>query len=357
MPTRIKILSWNLRTYGSTKKTADEYRVIVDTILGSAADIVCIQELMHGHDGNRTIGSAISQKSIRRMKRLADELVRQDPNCTWWYSYTGRNAGRSTGDVRHSADAYGFLWKENPDQSAQNHGVNSSTLIDLPAGIASNPCILRLPTRNFPNRRPGLLQLQVAYTDAAGNAQTLPLNVISFHATTPTNQIWNYKRIRQQGGITKVSRSPGAGKSIQLLVDFNEIGGGHLVPVPNDETVVLGDFNFDIDKAAAEPTDPYDKLRANYQMRIGALGPPITGSKTTYSPISIATNRAVSSYDNVFEKSPTNLTYVGSGVIDFIEAQVGPGQNWNAAHAKYYGRQHGRGVSDHMPVYAEYDVQ
>jgi endonuclease/exonuclease/phosphatase family metal-dependent hydrolase len=341
-------MSWNLRTYGSVEKTADELRVIAETILNSRADIVCIQELMHGTGIGTNIGTAISPVSVQRFDHLFQELVILDAPSNWAGACTGRNAGRSQ---THSADAYGFLWKRNPGAALSNfrHALPAMTIGLLPA-LPNNARILILA--GFPNRRPGQLVLTIQGGAAAGVVPPpLSLSLISFHATTPTNLYVGAERVNAPGMRANFRIFPAAGTAIRRLNEFPAV-----VPAapPVVNTIVLGDFNFDL-SSTRNPPNPYDSLTGiGYNMRINNHA-----VKTTYRPDGAAADRFVSSYDNIFDIGP-NLQFVaGSGnPIDFILQNQDPADmdQLLQAHGRWYGIQHGGGVSDHLPVVAEYDV-
>jgi len=359
MPNRIKIMSWNLRTYGYVAKTAEVVRVIAKTILESRADIVCIQELMCGDQnfnvGDPIIGAPISAACIQRFNSIIQDLHHLDAPANWDSRITGRNAGQS---LTHSADAYGFLWKRAPVLSQPNfrHGLPATpaTTIGLtaapPAAPPNNPGILNVA--NFPNRRPGQLRLTIDWVAPGGMGVVLNLSLISFHATTPTNVYKVFVRANPPGGRVVFNSQPAAGTAIQWLGRIPEVAP---VPpaLPAVNTIILGDFNYEL---SAARRNPYTSLTDNGYV-MGIINPV---TKTTYRPNGADPDRFVSSYDNIFHIGPNLQLVAGSGQnIDFIRDQslrlINP-VTLVASHDRYYGIQYGKGVSDHLPVVAEYNV-
>jgi endonuclease/exonuclease/phosphatase family metal-dependent hydrolase len=354
----LRILSWNIRTFGTYTPNAEDMRRIASIITNSQADIVCIQELMIGNGVIGQVGARISDQSLNIVRDLGTALGTADPNAGWSGAVSGVNSGISD----HMRDAYAFVWKSKPANSANVHAQPVDTITNL-----GDVVILRqVGTDNFPGRRPGMLTLSVQ----AGTTVT-PVNVISYHAPTPCNRF---------------SKGIGSGVGINALASLPEVGGGlwssngHVwtyetdeTDLPQIDTVVLGDFNFSMDQNQAAST--YQNLLTNYQ---GCVSSPDSVVYTTYAPSGMDALRLVSAYDNLFvlkahaQFAPA-LTFAQSGSIDFIadaakqlgdaigflpnDLDLGKITAWYVIHQDQYKRQHAqRGLSDHIPVWADLTV-
>lgn len=86
----LSVVSWNLKDMGKSK-TEVVIGIIAETL--SAYDIVAVQEVVAGPGGSQAIA------------RLADELNRKGTK--WEYEVSGVTSG----DSRHKAERYAFLWK------------------------------------------------------------------------------------------------------------------------------------------------------------------------------------------------------------------------------------------------------
>lgn len=340
----LKVMSWYLKYLGKVKKEPDELRIIAKTILENNVDIVCIQGLMHGHKIDTKIGTPITKESIDILENIRQELKSQDSNATWEKEYTGRNAGRSKSfsGTKYLADAYGFLWKKK-SSSIIEIKLNTEPYImpmkiEKPANDeepANDEDLMK--DENFPNRRPCMIIFDVSYKNSSKT-----INIISFHATTPSDC------------MTDDNYRPAAGKAISKLIEFDEITGDDNI---KKSTIILGNFNYDLSQENANKA--YRNIRRYYKMRIGAIGEG-NDIKTTYSfnPCNKGDERFESSYDNIFDR---NLRYKeGSGQrIDFLQKAVEweMANNLIDAHMRYYyweNSDHERGVSDHLPVIVEY---
>jgi hypothetical protein len=234
-------------------------------------------------------------------------------------------------------------------------------------GIAlmSEPVILRQdPVDHFPGRRPGMITALVVAKDSV-----TPINIISYHAPTPCN---------------KFSKGKGSGYGINALATLPEIGGGiqqvrnrqwvwldNQTPLPQIDTIVLGDFNFTMSDKWAAFT--YRNLLTYYT---ACVSTPDDVKYTTYAPSGMDALRLISAYDNIFvlkqhKAFKPALAKVGSGVIDFILEQskvlgeaigfqdvgTGTAAAWYVIHQDLYKRQHAvRGISDHLPVWTEFSI-
>jgi endonuclease/exonuclease/phosphatase family metal-dependent hydrolase len=351
---KLRVLSWNIRTFGSHIPNAADLRRIADIILQSQADIVCIQELMIGSGVVGVVGAPISPRSIGIVEDLVIALHEADLDGRWWHACSGVNAGEGEGQ----RDAYAFVWKERPNKSKFAHPEAPDAILDL-----SEPVILRqMGNDNFPGRRPGMFIVNVQ----AGQTVT-PVNVISYHAPTPCNRFSN--------GV-------GSGYGINALATLPEIGGGvqqgdghnwsyqsSVMPLPQIDTIVLGDFNYTMDDRWASFT--YNNLLTNYQ---ACVSDPGHVQLTTYAQSGTEALRLISAYDNIFvlrkhsEFTPS-LNFSSCGVIDFIaqDAKIlgqavgfrdfGTEAAWYVIHLDQYKKQHARnGLSDHLPVWAEFTI-
>ena len=199
---RLRVLSWNIRTFGTHPVTEGDLRNIAQIMAGSQADIVCIQELMTGKGIEGQVGSPISQGSIDLMNALRLVLASADPGADWQVGCSGVNSGKGR-TVKKMRDAYAFLMKGSPSRSANAHSDPVAAIQPL-----SDPVILRQPGNdNFKGRRPGMITVYVV------TKSVTPVNIVSFHAATPCNTY---------------SKGKGAGYSIASLATLPEVGGGML---------------------------------------------------------------------------------------------------------------------------------
>ena len=349
----LRVLSWNIRTLGSHPLTTPVLGSIVEIILNSKADIVCIQELQIGRDVVGEVGAPISQSSFDVIERIYSGLNKKVPGANWWWACSGVDSGISDS----MRDAYAFLFKQTPNTSKDDY-----CHIDAPDKIEDlcEPVILRQPgVDHFPGRRPGMFTVKVTAAKTE-----IPVNIISYHACTPCNTF---------------SKGNGAGFGINALATLLEIGGGmyksdghksvysSLNPLPQIDTIVLGDFNYSMDQNWAKFT--YYNLLLNYTACISTLD---KAQLTTYSPDSTKTFKLISAYDNIFLLSKHDdfkpaLSYKkSSGVIDFIAEEIknlGPLHDltvediWFTLHQDAYGRQYAtEGISDHIPVWADFTI-
>lgn len=351
---RLRILSWNLRTFASHPPTAGDLRILADIILASQADIVCVQEVQIGTGVVGTVGAPISVTSLDAVGALNEALHEGDPGGDWWMACSGANSGISD----HMRDAYAFFWKQQPSHSKYAHPEAPDKIDDL-----AEPVILRqLGEDAFPGRRPGMLTVNVY----AGKA-VAPVNIISYHAATPVNQF---------------SKGAGSGYGINSLATLPEIGGGmqkgtgrswtyeeSVTALPQIDTVVVGDFNYSMDETWAAFT--YKNLLSNYR---ACVSDPDHVVLTTYAASGQEPLRLVSSYDNIFVllKHSTFipvLTFSSSGCMDFIQeaakklgqaigfSNFGTEAAWYVIYQDLYKQQHAtRGLSDHLPVWAEFTL-
>ena len=351
---RLCIMSWNLRTFATQVPSQAFLRVVPVIILKSHADVVCIQELQTGKGVTGVVGAQISASSANAVKTLTDALAQTDSLAGWRYDFSGTDSGRKPGSTPKMRDAYAFLWKQSPSKSDFAH---DDPLDEINA--MAEPVILgQQGADNFPGRRPGMLTVNVR----AGKV-TVPVNLISYHAQTPANQF---------------SKKKGAGCGIDSLATLPEIGGGQwksngnqksytasVTPLPQVDTVVLGDFNFTMGKE--QKFDPYKNLLTNYEACISTYQDPV---KTTYSMKPTEALRLVSAYDNIFVLRKHNsftpaLKFSTPGWFDFIRDEAkklgdaigcrfGTESAWYVIHLDNFKKQHAQdGISDHIPVWAE----
>lgn len=351
---RLRILSWNLRTFANYPLRPADLRQIAEIMLQSQADIVCVQEVQTGEGVIGRVGAPISAASLHAVGRLYQTLYAADPGGAWGAACSGANSGFAD----HMRDAYAFFWKTQPTKSAFAHA-------EAPDGIQgmTEPVVLRQQGKDaFPGRRPGMLTVHVHVGDAVA-----PVNIISYHAPTPVNRF---------------SKGDGAGYGINSLATLAEIGGGmqkgtgrsweyvaEVMPLPQIDTVVVGDFNYSMDQKWAQFT--YNNLLSNYQ---ACVSDPKNVVLTTYAPDAQQALRLISAYDNIFvlRKHSTftpALTAASSGCIDFIQQEaaklgqavgvkdLGTEVGWYVVHLDRYKKQLAvRGLSDHIPVWAEFTL-
>lgn len=354
---KLRVISWNLRTLGTHNFTADMVQRITAIILNGQIDIFCIQEIQVGIGIGVKIGDAISATSLAAVQALVDDLNSIDSGGVWQVSISGADKSKGTS----MRDAYGFIWKGLPSRSGFRHDepLDGITLI-------GGPDILN--HYRFPGRRPGM-----ATFNLIAGAETVPVNIVSYHALTPTNILY---------GNINGKRVPGAGMGVMSLAYLDEIGGcmpkgnGYnwdnivdVKPLPNIDTIVLGDFNYSMTASCASVV--YHNLITNYQVCIGSLTSPVL---TTYSSDAMQALRLTSAYDNIFVLKPHKtfvpaLTFSRGDVHDFIKeeaeavgsvidvTQFATEMAWFMVFNTLYRRQHAKmGLSDHLPVWAEFTL-
>jgi hypothetical protein len=350
----LRVLSWNLRTFGDPRPKDGALRRMAAIIVTSQADIALIQEVQIGAVDGREIDSPISGPSRQLVADFANLIGTLDPDGGWMWAVSGVDSGSDT----HMRDAYAFLWKSTPSKSKLSHA-------DAPLEISAltGPVILRQEgTDAFPGRRPGMLMVNVKTAKSV-----TPVNLISYHAQTPCNVF---------------SKGNGAGYAVAELATLPEIGGGRVYstgwefryehetnPLPMIDTLVCGDFNFSMDQPRAELV--YKNLLENYQGCVSDLKNIVY---TTYGPSSTQAFRLVSAYDNIFalrkhDDFTPALTCTGKGSYDFIHEDAkllgeaigigvfGTQAAWYVIHYDQYKKQSAAdGVSDHLPVWADFAI-
>ncbi|MBA4045603.1 MAG: hypothetical protein C0471_14460 [Erythrobacter sp.] len=361
---KLRIVSWNLRTFGDPIPPDVVLRNIAAIILDNLqADIVCLQEIQAGTDVTTTIDCPVSPAIVGALDSLLAKLRTADPNALWQYELSGVNNSAKAKTMR---DAYAFFWKERPSRSANPHA-------DAPAliGALSSPVILRQPDQDlFPGRRPGMITFEVTGEDSG-----LPVvfNLISWHAATPCNVIGKAKNgaisgralmqlatLTEIGGVIRKDRSGGWGN--YEWVEVNEL--------PEIDTIFVGDCNFTM--AASQADVVYHNLNTNYQPCVSTFNNIV---QTTYSADPSKPFSSSSSYDNIFALRGridfnASLTFAGtSGAFDFIAAEArklgaqtqatyyADEAAWYVCYIDFYKRQHAYyGVSDHLPVFADFNI-
>ncbi|TMV92283.1 hypothetical protein FGG78_07755 [Thioclava sp. BHET1] len=360
----LKIVSWNLRTFGDPIPPDVVLRQIAEILITHMqADIVCLQEIQAGVTTSGTIGSTVSPEITGALDALLAKLRALDPAGAWVYRLSGLNNSSRSKSMR---DAYAYFFKTTPAASPHAHS-------DAPAQLAElqSPSILRVESGGqFPGRRPGLATFEVT---ASANAPPVPFNLISWHAATPCNT------------IGKAKNGSSSGRALMALAKLRDIGGdlrkdisgGHGItvlervnPLPDIDTIFLGDCNYNM--AASRADIVYENLTTHYQPCVSTFDHVVT---TTYSADPTKPLTGSSSYDNIFvlrahDSFAPALQFANqSGAFDFIRFQAE--QLGGAAEIKYfateaawyvcyidqYKRQHAEyGISDHFPVWAEFTI-
>lgn len=359
---KIRIVSWNLRTFGEPAPPEVALQYIADVIVHQLqADIVCVQEVQSGTEAEPSIGADISPDIDETLSALCDALHAREPNGEWVYTVSGLNNSSKSGSMR---DAYAFFWKERPSASPRSHDAAPLMITRL-----QSPTILRQAGKDlFPGRRPGLITMEVT---AAANTAPVQFNLLSWHAATPCNT------------IGKSGRGPSSGRGLMALATLKDIGGvvrkdrsggwgkdyvwETANPLPGVDTIFLGDCNY---TASANKADVvYHNLNTNYL-------PCIPGDQvTTYSADPTKPLQGTSGYDKIFvlRAHPgfrPGLTFADSwGIFDFIafEARrLGAAAGisyfatetaWYVCYLDNYKKQYARpGISDHLPVWADFTI-
>ncbi|MFT4664157.1 MAG: hypothetical protein ACI9XB_001100 [Gammaproteobacteria bacterium] len=360
-------MSWNLRTLGLYALVADDTNRIAQIIYNSQTDIACIQEVQCGTTCPFTLGAKISQAIINILVGIKDRLNTLEGKEEWSFEVSGVNSD----EHGHMRDAYAFFWKNYPILTKNPHADAVFQIQSINA-----PEILT-DVDSFPGRRPGLFTVNVS---DISNGSITPVNIISYHSLIPCNIYGTYK-------------SPASGKGTDKLSNFAQVGGGSLIsrgsgpnrwsynanggaPLPQMDTIVLGDFNYDMSKGlTSKPSvnQIYQNFSTNYRPCINELG--AVQRTTTYSSDPTRPLAGASAYDNIFVlKNHPNfkaaLTFSkNSDVIDFIKAEARTlGQlasityyptetAWYVIYKTVYKSQYSKsGISDHLPVWAEFDI-
>ena len=355
---KLRVLSWNIRTFGVPPPRDVTVRNLVELMVQSRADIICIQEIQCGHDVGPRIGAEVSAAINTEVGRIYQGLQAADAGAEWRWSLSRVNNSGMSDSMR---DAYGFFWKAHPAGSAHTHDDPLATIIAL-----GDPAILRQEGQDhFPGRRPGM----VTFDLISRNGRPATLNVISWHAPTPCNTTSKYGQ-------------PSAGRGIIELATLSEIGGDaprfrdgewQFEPIrdlPSVDTIVLGDFNYSM----GAPNDRwvYTNLLTNYQP---CVSNPDDIRITTYSVDPTKPFSGKSSYDNIFvlrshPRFEGRVTFDGTAEVrDFIAdkaRELGEASGiqffadhaaWYVIYLEHYKRQYGvAGLSDHLPVCADFRI-
>src|SRR5262245_8281540 len=306
----IRILSWNIRTFGAPLPTDVSLSGLVEIMLASQADIICVQEIQCGNYTSETIGASVSVEINTAVGKIHAGLSQLDAGADWQWCLSGIN---NSGRAHSMRDAYGVFWKSKPGGSKFGP---ANPLIAI--AMLAAPLILRQASGDkFPGRRPGMMTFDL--TTKPG-AKPTAVNVISWHAATPCNKI-------SKGG--KVS----SGRGIIELASLTEIGGvayrsfdggrtSQLIeinPLPEVDPIVLGDFNYSLAMSGAATA--FENLLTKYQPCVSTAS---DIKITTYSADPTRPFVGTSSYDNIFllrshKAFNASLTYANSsGVHDFI---------------------------------------
>lgn len=355
----IRVLSWNIRTFGERQPMDVVVRGLADLILKSCADVVCVQELQSGRDAPDQIGAPIGIGPFMAAIALWVGLTSRDAEAGWAFSISGLN---NSGVANSMRDAYLFLWKQHPKLSVFGHLKPVEHI-----GLLQQPSILRRTGSDiFPGRRPGMIVLNAL---SAIGKKVVPFKVVSWHAATPCNSI------KKNGAVS-------SGRGLIELATLTEIGGiaprmvrrqwvnTPVNPLPAIDTIVLGDFNYSLDKTGAATA--FANLLANFVPCVSQDGHIV---RTTYSSNPTRPFENPSSYDNIFvlkahdDFVPSLRFLNNSGAIDFIRQQAE--ELGQAAEIRYfateaawfvifkdkYKKQYGTcGLSDHLPVWADFEV-
>lgn len=363
--TSLRIASWNLRTFGDPLPMEVALREIARIIVEELkADIVCLQEIQCGAAVTPSIDCPIDPAIVQGLDMLLTLLRVGDPEGNWEYRVSGVNNSGRAGSMR---DAYAFFWKVTPGASALSH-ANAPMLVTLIQG----PNILRLWTRNgdiFPGRRPGMAAFEIT---SQADQPPVPLNLVTIHAATPCNTVGKAKNGVSSGrAIFALAKLPDIGGTLRTGTTggygYQWIDGAAL---PQVDTIFLGDCNYAMDASGAQ--DVYRNLTTNYQPCVSTFDNPV---RTTYSSNPTQPFSGVSSYDNIFvlrkhKDFTPSITFDGTaGAFDFIADQAkklggasgiryfADDAAWYVCYLDNYRRQCNLpGISDHLPVVAQFDV-
>lgn len=355
----VRILSWNIRTFGDPPSPGPAMRELAQIMLESQADVICIQEVQIGRDTPPLIGAPVSKDILVELMILVKYLHAMDPLAEWALQLSPINNSDVAKSMR---DAYVFIWKTRPSKSKTAHDT-PVVAIDM----LMNPVILRQPgSDHFPGRRPGMMVFSV--TGKAGD-RPIPLNVVSWHAATPCNTIAKGGKVSSGCAIIELATLPEIGGELSrvsgreyVLVPCNEL--------PETDTIVLGDFNYSFAESGA--LTAYANLLKNY---IPCVCNPDRIIPTTYSTDPLKPFVGSSSYDNIYSL-PSNRDFESgivfaknSHVFNFIAEQaiaLGDASGlkyfardvaWYLIFIDKYKKQYSEsGLSDHLPVWADFKV-
>ncbi|RYD68130.1 MAG: hypothetical protein EOP58_01410 [Sphingomonadales bacterium] len=361
----LKIVSWNLRTFGDPlpgEAAMREIASIIVNVLG--ADLVVLQEVQAGANVTPDFGCPVSPSVVLGLQDLLAKLQGLEAAANWRMVCSPVNNSEASGSMR---DAYAYFWKQTPSVSLLSHD-------DAPLQIAllQSPEILSIPGPNggsFPGRRPGAAVFEVT-TEA--QASPIPINIVSIHAATPCNTVGKFK---STNGVS-------SGRAIFALAQLPDIGGTYRTsngftykwhdgePLPEIDTIFLGDCNYAMD--ASDAAGVYLNLTTNYEPCVSTLTKSV---RTTYSADPTKPFGSVSSYDNIFvlkshDDFKPSVSFDGdSGAYDFIldwaeklggaaEIEYFPTETaWYVCYKQGYRRQNALpGISDHLPVWASFTV-
>jgi endonuclease/exonuclease/phosphatase family metal-dependent hydrolase len=322
----LRVMTWNLRTFGSNTLPNDIDR-IGEIIHTSGADIVCIQEVQIGALAGKKRGRDVDispniYQCLNDLRTVLNNLI-LPLGANWKYRVTGGNRGRQL-EGNGMRDAYAFFYLTNPS------AVPGHTLTSIDA---ERPAILDSSAwSGF--RRPGRIHCSI---DSGGTTHNV--DIISIHGGTPANSIassWTTRNLVEFAGGNFTNQVTGVVTK--------------MYPPPTNQTIVLGDFNYTPDHGKG-----YDGLKDTYYT-LRYAGP----GGTTYSPIaSNPPTRTGNIYDNILPMNVMTLPPGGATAIDFIANRIfsylALGFSVSQAFYMLYKRQHKPGgVSDHLPVYQDF---
>ena len=102
--TTLRILSWNLRTFGDPCPVEPALCGMVEIMLQSEADVICIQEVQSGYGPKAKVGinDPIAQHVVSALDAILVKLIAADPRARWTLSYSALNNSHQSKTVSYT---------------------------------------------------------------------------------------------------------------------------------------------------------------------------------------------------------------------------------------------------------------
>lgn len=370
MTTKIKIVSWNLKDFG-TYDYSDTKEFIAETI--KSADIVVIYEVYcdRSKKNARKInigGAAVTSRASAAIAELIDLLRHNDVPADWEYYVTGANARD------RKRDAYAVFYKKKPQ--ASNFKSNPNAPLSLKED--TDPFVLHrilqyttaaqdVEVTTYKDRRPGYINFKI-------NNTRQYLHLYFFHASVPTNSQRMYDSCFALTQTYPINHYPNSILTGDFNANFLIPTGTTLDSLTNNELV---EYDIDKSKIAGNKVyglEVYEMLNRelHYTPCLGLLGHADSGQKTSiknkWKPEYLS-----SAYDNILIRG--NITKDSAEVINVIQdiankkySHLSPTLALHNAWSLYFPRRRRRAVygprpegslsciSDHLPVSALLDI-
>ncbi|MEM9548017.1 MAG: hypothetical protein AAGA77_18695 [Bacteroidota bacterium] len=369
----LRVMTWNLRKFGSNKPTEDAKEAYEETIKKIEPDIILIQEIQM--KGPKSPGGDVSietrlptdvKESVDVLAQITNIVLTL--NEPMYYYLSGANSA----EERSMTDCYAIFFKK----EIMNDDGEIITLraIESDKGIQ----IVDDFVTPYPNdtRRPGLIDIEIR----RGNTLSTTLRLLTVHAA--------YRQSSKSMFL-----------AINGLSQSEKIGGTrwtrnhyyfpyYTVEQKNTEnltTIFVGDFNSNDQIVLGQITNKYVKNISEHIYSFPCNNylycetPPRAGTGTTYKifkidetdPNKISLTENSSRYDKIFflrdskNKDLIKIINEKNGkVFDFINYMVklnvdAPDQEeLGELFKNYYRQQEGKkGLSDHAPYYSDFTIE